>query len=66
MNKSIYALQNVLSALNANQSHVPYRDSKLTHLLQDSLGGVNKVLIVTCLVRQAAIVQDLCVIVCFS
>ncbi|XP_021892055.1 kinesin-like protein KIN-10C isoform X2 [Carica papaya] len=49
MNKSIYALQNVLSALNANQSHVPYRDSKLTHLLQDSLGGVNKVLIVTCL-----------------
>ena len=51
INKSIYALQNVISALNANESYVPYRESKLTRILRDSLGGTNKILMVTCLVR---------------
>ncbi|XVE58520.1 hypothetical protein DITRI_Ditri04bG0175900 [Diplodiscus trichospermus] len=49
INKSIYALQNVIYALNANESHVPYRESKLTRMLRDSLGGTNKILMVTCL-----------------
>ncbi|XWS37853.1 hypothetical protein CRYUN_Cryun19dG0081100 [Craigia yunnanensis] len=49
INKSIYALQNVVYALNANESHVPYRESKLTRILRDSLGGTNKILMVTCL-----------------
>ncbi|XWS61186.1 hypothetical protein CRYUN_Cryun07bG0103900 [Craigia yunnanensis] len=49
INKSIYALQNVVYALNANESHVPYRESKLTRILHDSLGGTNKILMVTCL-----------------
>ncbi|KAK6262343.1 hypothetical protein QUC31_008159 [Theobroma cacao] len=49
INKSIYALQNVVYALNANESHVPYRESKLTRMLRDSLGGTNKILMVTCL-----------------
>jgi hypothetical protein len=40
INRSLSALGNCVSALlQKNRSHVPYRDSKLTRLLQDSLGG---------------------------
>ncbi|KAL5746355.1 hypothetical protein ACOSP7_027501 [Xanthoceras sorbifolium] len=49
VNKSIYALLNVVYALNANENHVPYRESKLTRLLQDSLGGKSRILMLTCL-----------------
>lgn len=51
INKSLYALQNVVYALSVNESHVPYRESKLTRMLQDSFGGMNQILMVTCLVR---------------
>ncbi|KAL0718244.1 hypothetical protein Bca4012_067566 [Brassica carinata] len=52
INKSIYALQNVFYALNANESHVPYRESKLTHMLKDCLQGSNRTLLITCLPRE--------------
>eukprot|EP00798_Chlamydomonas_sp_ICE-L_P019881 gene19881-26583_t len=39
INSSLSALANVVSALTEKRQHVPYRNSKLTHLLQDSLGG---------------------------
>ncbi|ESQ31938.1 hypothetical protein EUTSA_v10005649mg, partial [Eutrema salsugineum] len=52
IDKSIYALQNVMYALNANESHVPYRESKLTRMLKDCLQGCNRTLLITCLHRE--------------
>eukprot|EP00808_Paulinella_micropora_P007515 g40283.t1 len=49
INKSLSALGGVINALTEGQQHVPYRDSKLTRLLTDALGGNSRtVLIVTC------------------
>ncbi|KAK0414437.1 hypothetical protein QR680_011429 [Steinernema hermaphroditum] len=49
INKSLSALGNVISALaEGTKSHVPYRDSKLTRILQESLGGNSRTTVVIC------------------
>ena len=52
INKGLLALGNVISALGDERKrgkvHVPYRDSKLTRMLQDSLGGNSHTLMICC------------------
>ncbi|RKP18771.1 kinesin-domain-containing protein, partial [Rozella allomycis CSF55] len=51
INSGLLALGNVISALGDESrrgGHVPYRDSKLTRLLQDSLGGNSQTLMMAC------------------
>ncbi|CAN7080042.1 unnamed protein product [Brassica oleracea var. botrytis] len=54
INKGLLALGNVISALGDEKkrkdgAHVPYRDSKLTRLLQDSLGGNSRTVMIACI-----------------
>jgi len=56
INSGLLALGNVISALSDNErgssrgkAHVPYRDSKLTRLLQDSLGGNSLTVLISCI-----------------
>ncbi|CAO3623053.1 unnamed protein product [Cunninghamella echinulata] len=52
INTGLLALGNVISALGDESrrcSHIPYRDSKLTRLLQDSLGGNSHTLMLACI-----------------
>lgn len=51
INKGLLALGNVISALteeSKKNQHIPYRDSKLTRILQDSLGGNSRTTMIAC------------------
>lgn len=58
INKSLLTLGRVINALvdrnGSSQSHIPYRESKLTRLLQDSLGGRTK----TCIIATISPARD--------
>ena len=69
INRSLSALGNVITALtkrgdasaagaSAKGGFVPYRDSKLTHLLKDSLGGNAKTCIIACVSAAEPCVQE--------
>ncbi|XP_076953056.1 kinesin-like protein KIN-10C [Bidens hawaiensis] len=49
INKSLNAFLNVIHAVNANETRVPYRESKLARVLQDCLGGNNHISMIVCL-----------------
>ncbi len=51
INKGLLCLGNVISALTEEgrkDKHIPYRDSKLTRILQDSLGGNSRTTVIAC------------------
>jgi len=51
INKGLLALGNVIAALTEEgkkNNHIPYRDSKLTRVLQDSLGGNSRTTMIAC------------------
>lgn len=54
INKSLLTLGRVINALVDKSSHIPYRESKLTRLLQDSLGGRTK----TCIIATVSPARD--------
>jgi len=59
INRSLSALGNVVAALTtAGRTHVPYRDSKLTRLLQDSIGGNCRTAVVATLNPTAACADE--------
>jgi Kinesin motor domain len=49
INKSLFVLGQVVEALNAKAARIPYRDSKITRILQDCLGGNSLSVIIACL-----------------
>ncbi|GBF98003.1 hypothetical protein Rsub_11114 [Raphidocelis subcapitata] len=58
INQSLLTLGRVITALVENGVHVPYRDSKLTRLLRDSLGGRTKTCIIATVGPSAACVDE--------
>ena len=61
INRGLLALGNVISALGeSNAGHVPYRDSKLTRMLQDSLGGNSYTLMLSCVSPADSNVEETC------
>eukprot|EP00434_Breviolum_minutum_P003192 symbB.v1.2.002810.t1/scaffold91.1/size338584/15 len=60
INKSLFTLGQVISQLSQGrpERHVPYRNSKLTQLLQDSFGGSALCLMVTCISPPSAFAEE--------
>lgn len=58
INQSLLTLGRVITALVDHHSHVPYRDSKLTRILQESLGGKAKTCIIATLSPSQSAVEE--------
>merc|ERR1719189_2371453 len=54
INRSLLALGNVVNALAAKKSHVPFRNSKLTRVLDGSIGGNCRTAMLVCVSPDAA------------
>ena len=60
INKSLSILSNVIEKLQQKSKHVPFRESKLTYLLRNSLGGDSKTLAIVCCNPLAEHFQETC------
>lgn len=57
INKSLMVLGTVINKLAENAAHIPYRDSKLTRILQSSIGGNSKTAII-CAITPSALYRE--------
>ncbi|KAJ2643166.1 hypothetical protein GGF44_001303, partial [Coemansia sp. RSA 1694] len=58
INRSLFVLGQVVEALNTGSSRIPYRDSKMTRILQDSLGGESLGMMIVNVAPGEAFLQD--------
>lgn len=63
INRSLLALGNCINILAENSrksttSHIPYRDSKLTRMLKDSLGGNTKTVMIACITPNPFLIEE--------
>jgi len=58
INSSLFSLSMVVDALNKNHHRIPYRDSKLTRLLQDSIGGTAHSVMIACIAPEPSFYWD--------
>ncbi|GJM88218.1 hypothetical protein PR202_ga04256 [Eleusine coracana subsp. coracana] len=58
INKSLLTLGRVINTLVEHSGHIPYRDSKLTRLLRDSLGGKTKTCIIATIAPSAHCLEE--------
>ena len=63
INRSLLALGNCINSLAENSrkntvTHIPYRDSKLTRLLKDSLGGNTKTIMIACINPNPFLIEE--------
>lgn len=60
INRSLFTLGKVISSLTEKKQEkfIPYRDSKLTMLLMDSLGGKSKTLMIACISPSIAYIDE--------
>ncbi|KAJ1647033.1 hypothetical protein LPJ64_001561 [Coemansia asiatica] len=58
INRSLFVLGQVVEALNTGASRIPYRDSKMTRILQDSLGGDSQGMMIVNVSPGEAFLQD--------
>ncbi|KAJ6238403.1 kinesin-like protein kif11 [Anaeramoeba flamelloides] len=58
INQSLLTLGRVISSLIVKQKHIPYRESKLTRILQDSLGGKTKTCIIATISPSGTCIEE--------
>jgi len=58
INQSLSTLRNVIDALSRQQNHVPYRDSNLTYLLKNSLGGDAKTFMLATISPSSTVIDE--------
>lgn len=58
INQSLSTLRNVIDALSRQQHHVPYRDSSLTYLLKNSLGGDAKTFMLATISPSSSVIDE--------
>ncbi|CAF0783954.1 unnamed protein product [Rotaria sp. Silwood1] len=58
INQSLSTLRNVIDALSRQQSHIPYRDSNLTYLLKNSLGGDAKTFMLATISPSSTVIDE--------